>query len=592
MRRVFLIISFLCLLPFTTMAQTRSSSYDEKLEQLYGQSPLAKDGPKEMLNLGMKGQLDENYAYAFLIPEGNDGTMYQFDVTEPQTLTGLATFEGFHITAAEVVAYNSTTDIIYAYTSDGRFCTIDPETMEVTTIASGISTLTEMTYDPVRKVMYGLRYGVIYYVDLETGAITPVNDQLVGADNWVALAVNMDGVMYGITNTYSHANAKLYTINTNDWNCRFIANLPYMTQYTQTMSFNRDSNELYWWQASSIGFNFIKVDPETGSCINLYSNNQRQMAGLLFKYTPIHYNITYETVENGSFSGVTLAAENDEITVNVTPAYGYRLGSLTWNGNPIDIEAGEPYVFTMPGEDVVVSGEFLLNLHNIIVLDPKDGTLATDPANEGFYSNTITVIPTPDPGFEVQSITYAFNGEEYTLTEAPYEFIMPDYDVTVSAQYVQVGVNGLTMATDLYGYFDDIVTVEVFLNNECLVSAAQMDITLGENLTYVANSIALTDRAEGEGWNVGANVIGNNILRITAFNALAPVLSHFTGNEGAILTFQVACARVPGMNDLLFSGVYAGTPDATNLTIGNVAGALEIKDVVMNLPTKWFATTR
>ena len=81
MRRVFLIISFLCLLPFTTMAQTRSSSYDEKLEQLYGQSPLAKDGPKEMLNLGMKGQLDENYAYAFLIPEGNGGIGDRYTVT-------------------------------------------------------------------------------------------------------------------------------------------------------------------------------------------------------------------------------------------------------------------------------------------------------------------------------------------------------------------------------------------------------------------------------------------------------------------------------------------------------------------------------
>ena len=87
MRRVFLIISFLCLLPFTMMAQTRISSYDEKLEQFYGQSPLAKDGPKEMLNPGMRGQLDENYAYAFLIPEGDNGTVYQFDVTDPSALT-------------------------------------------------------------------------------------------------------------------------------------------------------------------------------------------------------------------------------------------------------------------------------------------------------------------------------------------------------------------------------------------------------------------------------------------------------------------------------------------------------------------------
>ena len=579
MRRVFLIISLLCLLPFGMMAQ-RSSSYDEQLEQLYGPSPLAREIPQSMFNNG-KGMNDANLGYGMLIPAETGGAFVNFDITTTLSLNELKTYEGFHFLSAEVVAYNSTTDLVYAYSSDGRFCKIDIQTGEITVIASGVTALTEMAYDVTSHSMYGLLLGVMYSVNLETGAATPVNNHQVGGNNWVAIAINNDGLMYGITNTYSTTYASLYAINTSNWNSYLVGTLPFKTQYTQSMSFNRDTDELYWWQASTGGFNFVRVNPETAQCTAIWPNNQIEMGGLFFKYAPKTYNITYATVEHGTISGPAYAAENDVVEITVTPDYGYRLETLTVNGEPLDITHGAPYTFVMPEGIVNVNATFVLNLHNIIVVDPKDGTLATDPEGEQFYSNPVIVLPTPDPGFGVASITWTADGTPTVITAEPYEFSMPDYDVIVSALYEQTGTNTISIATDYYGYFDDIVTIAVNLENDNYVAGTQTDIVLGDNLTFVPGSVVKGERASGDAWFATSSVLAGNVLRITTANT---ALGHYDGNNGTIYTFQVACGRVEGINPLTINNPVYGTPDGTNLTMNVVNGSLEIKDVVMGQP--------
>ena len=565
MRRVFLIISLLCLMPFAMMAQTRDV-YHPVVDELEA--------------------LSEGYAYAFQILDGPEGSFVNFNMTSsPLTLNELKHYEGMKITAAEMVPYNSTKDFVYAYATadgiNGMFCLVDPTNGELTVIADGVEPMTDMAYDPTTKTMYGLLYGVLYTIDVNNGTATVINEMQTGSNNWVALAINNDGVMYAINNTFSNENAALYRINMSNWNSTLIGTVPYRTQYAQTMAFDRDENELYWWQTSVGGSNLLKVNPADATCTVIWANNGCQMAGLMFRNKPEMFNITYETVENGVFSGPVEAAANDVVTIEVAPADGYRLGTLTWNGNAIDIEAGAPYTFTMPEEDVTVTGTFLLSLHNITVLDPLNGTLATEPADQGLYPNMINVIPTPDPGFGVGTITWSANGVDNQITAEPYQFAMPDYDVTVSAEYVQTGVNTLSIANNYVGYFNETVTVAVDLANENLVAGAQMDIALGENLTFTEGTLALSERAAGEGWVITSEIKTGNILRVTVFNT---GLATFAGNEGTIFTFDVTCAPVISMNPLTFSNVVVGTPDATNLVVATVNGNVEIKDVVMNQP--------
>ena len=592
MRKVFLIISLLCLMPFAMMAQGKGSSYDEKLEQAYGAAPMAQDAPKAGLNQSDPGLLVPNMGYCFSVPTGTNGSMYKFDPANGQ-VTPEKDYNGFYITAAEVVPYNSTTDLIYAYASDGKFGMIDQETREFTAISTGISTASEMAYDVTSGKMYGLRYGILYEVNLTAttehpviGELLPVNNaSQVGSNNWIALAVDSEGHMYGITNTYSTANAKFYSINTADWNVTLVANLPYTTQYAQTMSFDRTNDNLYWWQASNAGFSLLKVNPTNGACTPISLYNGYQMTGMLFKYSPESYTIAYNQVLNGTVTGPTSAAANDEVEIFPTPDNGYRLESLTWNGNAITVPA-EHYTFVMPASAVVVNATFALNNHDIIVIDPKDGTLATNPEENANYNSTVTVLPTPDPGMTVDHITALSIFGPQTLTAAPWEFTMPDADVTVSAVYTQVGVNTLSIASDLYGYFNDVVTVDVALANENYVTSAMLDIPLGANLEYVPGSIALSDRAEGDNWGIMANVIAGNTLRVMIYNTTNGAMPHFTGNSGSIFSFDVNCNNVAGTNPLVINtnSLAIATPDNTKLTVGTVNGALEIRDVTMNQP--------
>ena len=492
MRRVFLIISLLCLMPFTMMAQMRDA-YNPAADELEA--------------------LEEGKAYAFEVLDGPSAKFVSFNPegATPLALKELKTYTGMKITAAEMVPYNSTKDFVYAYATadgiDGMFCMVDPVNGELTVITENVEPMSEMAYDKTTKTMYGLKYGVLYTIDLNTGEGTVVNEMQTGSNNWVALAINNEGLMYAITNTFSQTNAELYRISpSNNWVSTLVGTVPYRTQYAQSMAFDRDNADspLYWWQNSAAGSNFVKVNPENASCTVIWVNNQYEMAGLMFKNRPDMFNITYETIQHGTVTGPVEAAEND----------------------------------------------------------------------------VITVTPTFEPGFGMGTITWTANGEEHAITEAPYEFTMPDANVTVSANFIQTGVNTVFIDTDYYGYFDDIVTVAVEMTNENLVAGAQMDINLGANLTFQDGSLILGERAEGEGWNITGSMYGN-VLRVTVFNA---GLAYFTGNEGILFTFQVKCARVVSNNTLAISGLICGTPDSFNLNMLSTNGALEIKDVVMNQP--------
>ena len=157
MRRVFLIISLLCLLPFTMMAQTKISSYDEKLGQSFGRSPYGQELPRDASNEGDDWTIAPNFGYGFI---GN--SMVKFDPADPQqTPSTVKQFGGYAaFVSAEIVAYNSTTDYVYAYTEDGKFCKIDPQTKEIQvvgTITGG--PMSELAYDVTTKTMYGWKTG-------------------------------------------------------------------------------------------------------------------------------------------------------------------------------------------------------------------------------------------------------------------------------------------------------------------------------------------------------------------------------------------------------------------------------------------------
>ena len=75
------------------------------------------------------------------------------------------------------------------------------------------------------------------------------------------------------------------------------------------------------------------------------------------------YNITYETVQNGSISGDATAHNTETVTVIATPNANYHLTTMTYSygGNTYDATvSGNTGSFTMPASDVTVSATFEL----------------------------------------------------------------------------------------------------------------------------------------------------------------------------------------------------------------------------------------
>ena len=86
------------------------------------------------------------------------------------------------------------------------------------------------------------------------------------------------------------------------------------------------------------------------------------------------YNISYGTFTNGSVSGPSSAVWGDLVTLTVTPAANYTLTSLKYNGNTIS-GSENPYTFTMPQADVIISAEFTgvdQGTGSITITGPRD----------------------------------------------------------------------------------------------------------------------------------------------------------------------------------------------------------------------------
>lgn len=100
---------------------------------------------------------------------------------------------------------------------------------------------------------------------------------------------------------------------------------------------------------------------------------------------PTYYDITVAETTNGTVEASKDKAEAGEtITVTVTPDTGYKLATLTFNGNDIK----EAKSFVMPAEDVTISATFVQSEGN----EPKTWTYEVDQNSPALSAgNPVTV---------------------------------------------------------------------------------------------------------------------------------------------------------------------------------------------------------
>lgn len=143
------------------------------------------------------------------------------------------------------------------------------------------------------------------------------------------------------------------------------------------------------------------------------------------------FAITVTPSDHGTItSSVDSEEAGKEVELNVAPDEGYRLvdNSLKFNGNSI---TGD--YFTMPAEDVVVTGEFEKIPHDVGIMPLDHGTIESDRATAG-WGDTVTLTITPDAGYRLVAGSLLYNSDVLINPE----FEMPNTDVLIHANFEMI----------------------------------------------------------------------------------------------------------------------------------------------------------
>ena len=155
------------------------------------------------------------------------------------------------------------------------------------------------------------------------------------------------------------------------------------------------------------------------------------------------YNVSGINVYSSGieYAGNFYAGSGDTVALTLeytgTPEVGY-----TWNGFTASAGTLNDTTLTMPAENVTVTAAIEAINYNINITQPANGSVSATVggianAATAHYGDTVTLTITPNAGYEVKSVYYYdmyYNENEVEPDEGVYSFVMPDEDVTVTAE--------------------------------------------------------------------------------------------------------------------------------------------------------------
>lgn len=236
------------------------------------------------------------------------------------------------------------------------------------------------------------------------------------------------------------------------------------------------------------------------------------------------YTITVDPVEHGKVELSPAKTgneyeEGDDITITVTPAVGYEVGSFKVNGTETPLD-GNTYVITDISEDITIDVVFEDKNYAVTVGCGDNGSFTVtvgngEPSDGGEYSVPAreTVVFTVIPAAEYEVSLFTINGNSESLTDEGTYTISVEENLDVLIEFskikytvtVNCGDNGSYKLTsggaDLQGENDtykletgaaltfEALPREYFEVGEFTVSGDE-DATLTENGTYEITSLS------------------------------------------------------------------------------------------------------
>lgn len=162
------------------------------------------------------------------------------------------------------------------------------------------------------------------------------------------------------------------------------------------------------------------------------------------------YNITSATnLSGGTVSAPYSAIEGTTVAITATPNAGYKvMGYSAWKtgDTSTQVTVSSNGTFTMPGYPVTVSATFERDntQYAITLSNTTNGTIIAS-ATSALSGTEITLTPTPADGYVLNAIhVYKTSDISTTVSVANNKFVMPSFNVTVSATFVEEGSAGGT----------------------------------------------------------------------------------------------------------------------------------------------------
>lgn len=149
------------------------------------------------------------------------------------------------------------------------------------------------------------------------------------------------------------------------------------------------------------------------------------------------YGITLGSCEHGTFDVTPNPAYvGQTVTLTAHPDPGYCLleWQVTTNAKRQDIPVTNNQ-FVMPEEEVTVTATFVVG-HTVTLAEVEHGSIAANPTT-ALQGTTITLTASPATGYTLGDwLVYKTGDLSSSITVTDNQFVMPDYDVTVTAFFV------------------------------------------------------------------------------------------------------------------------------------------------------------
>ena len=233
-------------------------------------------------------------------------------------------------------------------------------------------------------------------------------------------------------------------------------------------------------------------------------------------------NINISEVEHGSINGESTAQYGSDYTFTVTPDNCYTIGTVTVNGNTVNLDANNSYTINNVTVPQSISATFNPITYNISAIVGNGGNISVESTANCGEDVTFTVVP--ETCYEVATVTV--NGAPVALTNNQDTITNIAADQTINVTFSPVVYeiaaivgNGGNINVASTANCGEDVTFTVIPDNCYGIASVTVngtEVTLNANNQYTIN-----------------NVTENQTINVT-FNQISYTITASAGNGGSI----------------------------------------------------------